>query len=291
MGAFLSVSPSSRVLLGEDVKVNAYNYDELNNAKNDLMTAQKDGVRPMPKHSISLGALAFKKLHIGSRKSSESSLNKSKPVKFTKSSSKIECGWTDVENNNRPSIPKSFSASAGTFSLKSRHHLPTTFQPLADVTNTVSSETGVEFIDSDKRPKSVLVGNDTLSKSAIFDDNAIFSKKLTNDRPASVAVSADYPDYVTRPGIGVGGGRSGSTSVISHSRVAPLSTSPAPRLLRNSPPRKTVIQASTSELLRCMGEFVRRRCTRLRCLEAGDIVLWMRGVDRTLLLQGWQVKL
>lgn len=53
-------------------------------------------------------------------------------------------------------------------------------------------------------------------------------------------------------------------------------------------PKKTVIQASTSELLKCLGEFLCVRCPRLRHLEPSDCVSWLRTVDRTLLLQGWQ---
>ncbi|XP_041982044.1 cyclin-dependent kinase 5 activator 1 [Aricia agestis] len=53
-------------------------------------------------------------------------------------------------------------------------------------------------------------------------------------------------------------------------------------------PRKTVIQASTSELLKCLGLFLHARCPRLRDFQAGDAVMWLRTVDRSLLLQGWQ---
>ncbi|XP_014662549.1 PREDICTED: cyclin-dependent kinase 5 activator 1-like [Priapulus caudatus] len=52
--------------------------------------------------------------------------------------------------------------------------------------------------------------------------------------------------------------------------------------------KKTVIQASTSELLRCLGDFLTRRCFRLKDFETGDAVMWLRSVDRSLLLQGWQ---
>lgn len=54
-------------------------------------------------------------------------------------------------------------------------------------------------------------------------------------------------------------------------------------------PRKTVIQASTSELLRCLGLYLHTKCYRLRDFQAGDAVMWLRTVDRSLLLQGWQV--
>ncbi|XP_039267704.2 uncharacterized protein LOC120342787 [Styela clava] len=53
-------------------------------------------------------------------------------------------------------------------------------------------------------------------------------------------------------------------------------------------PRKVVIQASTSELLRCLGEFVCYRCHRLPDLDPTDVISWIRGVDRSLLVQGWQ---
>lgn len=54
-------------------------------------------------------------------------------------------------------------------------------------------------------------------------------------------------------------------------------------------PKKTVIQASTSELLKCLGLFLHAKCFKLKDFQAGDAVMWLRTVDRSLLLQGWQV--
>ncbi|XP_019342525.2 cyclin-dependent kinase 5 activator 2 [Alligator mississippiensis] len=53
-------------------------------------------------------------------------------------------------------------------------------------------------------------------------------------------------------------------------------------------PRRVVVQASTGELLRCLGDFVVRRCYRLKELSPGEPAAWFRAVDRALLLQGWQ---
>ncbi|XP_061579963.1 cyclin-dependent kinase 5 activator 2b [Cololabis saira] len=53
-------------------------------------------------------------------------------------------------------------------------------------------------------------------------------------------------------------------------------------------PRRVVIQASTGELLRCLGDFMCRRCYKLKELSSGEVVLWFRNIDRTLLIQGWQ---
>jgi cyclin-dependent kinase 5 activator 1 len=54
-------------------------------------------------------------------------------------------------------------------------------------------------------------------------------------------------------------------------------------------PRKTVIQASTSELLKCLGIYLHHKCYKLNDFQAGDAVMWLRTVDRSLLIQGWQV--
>ncbi|XP_070585179.1 cyclin-dependent kinase 5 activator 2 [Erythrolamprus reginae] len=57
---------------------------------------------------------------------------------------------------------------------------------------------------------------------------------------------------------------------------------------RSGSPRRVIVQASTGELLRCLGDFVCRRCYRLKDLSPGELIGWFRGVDRSLLLQGWQ---
>ncbi len=49
-------------------------------------------------------------------------------------------------------------------------------------------------------------------------------------------------------------------------------------------------QASTSELLKCLGHYLYKKCDRLRDFQPGDCIMWLRTVDRSLLLQGWQVR-
>lgn len=50
-------------------------------------------------------------------------------------------------------------------------------------------------------------------------------------------------------------------------------------------------QASTGELLRCLSDFLCRRCVKLKQLSSNQIIVWFRNVDRVLLVQGWQVRL
>lgn len=53
-------------------------------------------------------------------------------------------------------------------------------------------------------------------------------------------------------------------------------------------PRRVVIQASTGELLRCLGDFMCRRCFKVKDINSSEVIMWFRNIDRTLLLQGWQ---
>lgn len=77
---------------------------------------------------------------------------------------------------------------------------------------------------------------------------------------------------------------SGSQTGVSSS----VKKAPHPAAPSAGTPKRVIVQASTSELLRCLGEFLCRRCYRLKHLSPTDPVLWLRSVDRSLLLQGWQ---
>ncbi len=53
--------------------------------------------------------------------------------------------------------------------------------------------------------------------------------------------------------------------------------------------RRTIIQASTSELLRCLSEYLCSSCAHLSpILDPIDCIMWIKSADRQLILQGWQ---
>lgn len=58
--------------------------------------------------------------------------------------------------------------------------------------------------------------------------------------------------------------------------------------ITTSKPKKTVIQASTSELIRGIGDFLCIRCGKLVRLQPSHVSNWLHMVDRSLLYQGWQ---
>ena len=71
---------------------------------------------------------------------------------------------------------------------------------------------------------------------------------------------------------------------INYSTIAGHLTSDQPRLVK-----RTVLQASTSELLRCFGVFLHARFRNLSGdFSPNDPMLWLRGLDRNLIAQGWQ---
>jgi len=53
-------------------------------------------------------------------------------------------------------------------------------------------------------------------------------------------------------------------------------------------PGHTIVQASTSDLLFCLGEFLRHRCRHVIDLRASDVSTWLRDVDASLISYGWQ---
>lgn len=48
------------------------------------------------------------------------------------------------------------------------------------------------------------------------------------------------------------------------------------------------VQASTGELLLCLGRFLRGHCLKISDLTSNEVIAWIRNVDHTLLMQGWQ---
>jgi hypothetical protein len=60
-----------------------------------------------------------------------------------------------------------------------------------------------------------------------------------------------------------------------------------PDAQQNVVPKRTVLQASTSELLKCLAEFLVRRCKHTATFRPTDPISWLRAIDKSLILQGW----
>ncbi|XP_064861147.1 cyclin-dependent kinase 5 activator 1-like [Oncorhynchus nerka] len=73
------------------------------------------------------------------------------------------------------------------------------------------------------------------------------------------------------------------TAPLSNSNMAPDTPQMVTAQDLDAPRRLVMVHATTGELLRCLGEFLCRRCYRLQDMSSMDPVLWLRVVDRYLL--------
>ncbi|GLV46736.1 Cdk5 activator-like protein [Carabus blaptoides fortunei] len=128
-----------------------------------------------------------------------------------------------------------------------------------------------------------------LKKHSLF-INALSWKRqplVDNIHPVSIGSSALTLDIVR-----VNNANNNTNHHVNCEKLAPkqslLSQNSVSNQVIQNVPKKTVIQASTSELLKCLGMYLHAKCYRLRDFQAGDAVMWLRAVDRSLLLQGWQ---
>ncbi|XP_030645375.1 cyclin-dependent kinase 5 activator 1 [Chanos chanos] len=117
-------------------------------------------------------------------------------------------------------------------------------------------------------------------------NNSIYQKDpvlhLNRENVKKSLSCANLSSYDGPAGLGLGLGLGyGKPQQLSSMKKVPHGTG-------TSSPKRVIVQASTSELLRCLGEFLCGRCYRLKHLSPADPVLWLRAVDRSLLLQGWQ---
>ncbi|XP_037549442.1 cyclin-dependent kinase 5 activator 1 [Nematolebias whitei] len=126
---------------------------------------------------------------------------------------------------------------------------------------------------------------DPLSNNSFYQNDPVLT--LNRDNVKKSLSCANLSSYEVPAGLGLSYGfGSGPGFGFGYTRTGPPSSLRAPQ--GTSSPKRVIVQASTSELLRCLGDFLRLRCFRLRRLSPADPVLWLRAVDRSLLLQGWQ---
>ncbi|KAJ8264650.1 hypothetical protein GJAV_G00152060 [Gymnothorax javanicus] len=124
-------------------------------------------------------------------------------------------------------------------------------------------------------------GSKKVQPDATYQSNITHLNNENLKKSQSCANLSTFAQDSTAPTLS---GSETSGNVASSVKKVPLSGSTA----APGTPKRVIVQASTSELLRCLGEFLCRRCYRLKHLSPTDPVLWLRSVDRSLLLQGWQ---
>lgn len=221
MGTVLSFSPRPRKPLYEEINLNNFNYEVLNNNNNNNLKPQnlQAGFRDLKdkgfkRHTIFLSGLSWKKFTVNGNKKKEKNIFRNSAVGCLPGKVDNNC---NIENIN---INKNIQKSVSCYNLKA---------PDSQTLRNNNNHNNVNINNSINNSKNVnLTGN-------------------------------------TKPDIQL-----------------------VKKVDKSTSPRKTVIQASTSELLKSLGEFLYRRCRKLKHFEGMDAIVWLRTVDRSLLLQGWQ---
>jgi len=285
MGTVLSFSPREKTppyALDYTNPMNNVNYETINNLKNKEILINNENAhllvekhaleKNLKKHSMFINALSWKKFNSNKKKSSDSS--KCKGLAFRTPLDNIH----PIVDNNKNIQNALCHGTKNTSLAESNRNL--------DIARTVSSAGGVKqqqqqqqqqqhssVSTSTKHNTKCMNGN---PQPGLVSSNAnIVLKQNLNNVNNNVVNTVKYEK---RPNDNEGGSKDqGNNNNLLKSD--PL-TRPAPK--------KTVIQASTSELLKCLGNFLYNRCYKLRDFQPGDCIMWLRTVDRSLLLQGWQ---
>ncbi|XP_069175988.1 cyclin-dependent kinase 5 activator 1 [Procambarus clarkii] len=271
MGTVLSFSPREQKPYYGDYTLNNHNYETLNNVRNkekvvnnenaNILSEKNALERNFKKHSLFINALSWKRFSNTNKKKLD---NKNKNLTLRQPLDNIH---PFIDNNKN--IQKALScynirpSSMGQLDLvrvnNNNAHTPTEkLPPKATLTSAPSTHT------HDLR--------NALVPSRPPPHHQHHKPQHQQQQHPSQLGPVLAPSLSTSSSISSGGCASNATT--------PTGVSPT---------KKTVIQASTSELLKCLGLYLHRTCSRLRDFQAGDAVMWLRTVDRSLLLQGWQV--
>ena len=213
MGTVLSFSPRPRKPAYEEINLNNFNYEILNNTKNPTHQTKDAKDKSFKRHTIFLSGLSWKKFTVNGSKKKDKNIFKHSAVGCLPGKVDNNC---NIENIN---INKNIQKSVSCYNLKA--------------------------------PESQLQNLRLNNNDVNINNNINNNLKTING--------------VGKPEIQL-----------------------VKKVDKSTSPRKTVIQASTSELLKSLGEFLYRRCKKLKHFEGMDAIVWLRTVDRSLLLQGWQ---
>ncbi|PIK44810.1 putative cyclin-dependent kinase 5 activator 1-like [Apostichopus japonicus] len=288
MGTVLSISPRSTPSeysgsYSDNKTLSMGNLNEIyiNNKNSNLSSSTKEnlhlvGDKPMRKHSaMFISTLGLKIFNVSGRKkttstgvstnSLDSSCTSSSCSSCTKGSKQSLTGSDKLNNNvlRENSTNTNNSNYSRQRSEKLREHF----------------ERDLAKDGSIKKSFSCFNLNSHAPSNHHLHKNGRISLDLRNHNVKSIAVvSNGVPNKAQVGTLGTTGQRTKTTQV----QLKPVAHS-KPRATH-----KKVLQCSTSELLKCLGNFLSRKCPHLKNFEPSDAIMWLRTVDRSLLLQGWQ---
>lgn len=302
MGTVLSFSPREKTppyALDYTNSINNINYETINNLKNKEiiinnenahLLAEKSALeKNLKKHSMFINALSWKKFNANKKKPGDGS-SKSKGLAFRTPLDNIH---PLVDNNKNIQNALCHGSKSTSLTESSRN--------LDIARSAVSVGTGA---------KSALQAQANLHNTSITAAPQPQHKTQPNSAcsngngplPTNTSKTARDIQTIKQCNNNLGNNNFQLTQDKTHYHIRKETNDnedPLKKLANNNnnikteqlvkpAPKKTVIQASTSELLKCLGNFLYNRCYKLRDFQPGDCIMWLRTVDRSLLLQGWQ---
>ncbi|XP_063229074.1 cyclin-dependent kinase 5 activator 1 [Bacillus rossius redtenbacheri] len=283
MGTVLSFSPRERRPAyggqgggGGDFTLNNFSYEQLNNARNKSVTASSN--------SIGGGGGAGDGNHHNNNINNENariiSEKNALEKNFKKHSLFINAlSWKrfSTANNNKKKLDNK------------NKNLTAFRQPLVDnihplVVDKNKNIQKAAAISCYYPPKSASSATPSSTASPVVDTATTRSNNSNNNATHQLCekLAPKAVLQLAAPALPAPANNNNNTAHLHHHHNNNSQHQPLP------PPKKTVIQASTSELLKCLGIYLHTKCYRLKDFQAGDAVMWLRTVDRSLLLQGWQ---
>jgi len=287
MGTVLSFSPREKTppyALDYTNPINNINYETINNLKNKEILINNENAhllveknaleKNLKKHSMFINALSWKKFNGGKKKGvveSQTTTTGSKTGKGLAFRPPLDNIHPTVDNNKNIQNAlchgsKSTSLTEGRRGLdiaRSSNQQQSGANKREEVGRPTASLAQAKSYTQTSAPRlpEPVVADSKISNYINNNNNSQQAEPVVDNKPAGQVV----------PNKNLGGG-----------------SAAGPGLELKPGAKKTVIQASTSELLKCLGNFLYKRCYRLRDFQPGDCIMWLRTVDRSLLLQGWQ---
>jgi len=288
MGTVLSFSPREKTppyALDYTNPINNINYETINNLKNKEILINNENAhllveksaleKNLKKHSMFINALSWKKFNSGKKKPLET-VTKGKGLSFRTPLDNIH----PIVDNNKNIQNALCHGTKGTSLTDGKRNLDIARNANSNVNVDPSRNTNITSKTYNSQVQHSLQtsrsNNGNLPPVSVQDPKVC---NLNNTNNNTCAPTTEQNE------------RHLNQTASDNSEAAKKQTNnnvSKPEPVVKTGAKKTVIQASTSELLKCLGNFLYNRCYKLRDFQPGDCIMWLRTVDRSLLLQGWQ---
>lgn len=284
MGTVLSFSPREKTppyALDYTNPINNINYETINNLKNKEILINNENAhllveksaleKNLKKHSMFINALSWKKFNSSKKKPLET-VTKGKGLSFRTPLDNIH----PIVDNNKNIQNALCHGTKSTTLTDGKRNLDIARNPNTNNANVESARnSNITTKPYSQVQHSLQTSRSTTGPPApTTQDSKVCNLNTTNNNPDQTEAArhlaqgpADNQEIVKKQT---------NNNIVK------------PETVGKTGAKKTVIQASTSELLKCLGNFLYNRCYKLRDFQPGDCIMWLRTVDRSLLLQGWQ---